>query len=144
MAQTESKSPKAKPVQWLSRIALILFICSIGSCMSSMFCNVGTPAGIQAEGILIFIGVLFLFACFIVAMIQFHISGEAEKYREQEREKLRKQTEIPKEAKCPTCGSTNLERILPGSKVGAALTFGLFSLGHLSKTFLCRNCKYKW
>jgi len=140
MAQTKSKSAKAKPEQWLSRIALILFICSIGSCTSSMFFT----AGSRAEGIFAFIGILLFGSVFIVAAIQGFISGESEKRREREFEKLRKQQEIPKEAKCPTCGSSDLERILPGSKVGAALTFGLFSLGHLSKTFLCRNCKYKW
>jgi predicted RNA-binding Zn-ribbon protein involved in translation (DUF1610 family) len=46
--------------------------------------------------------------------------------------------------KCPTCGSEDLERISTGSKVGRAVMLGLFSLGHLSKTFICRNCGYKW
>lgn len=50
-------------------------------------------------------------------------------------------THIPK---CPTCGSTAVEKISGANKVGAAFLFGVFSLGHLSKTFKCQNCNYKW
>lgn len=46
--------------------------------------------------------------------------------------------------KCPTCGSGHLERITLGSKGIAALLVGVFSLGHISKTFHCKNCGYKW
>ena len=45
---------------------------------------------------------------------------------------------------CPSCGSTNTVKISKTNKVGAAVTFGVFSLGHLAKTFRCKRCGYKW
>jgi hypothetical protein len=45
---------------------------------------------------------------------------------------------------CPTCGSGNVEKRSMGKKAGAAATFGLLSLGYLSKTFRCRACGYSW
>jgi len=42
--------------------------------------------------------------------------------------------------KCPTCGSTNVEKISTANKVGSALAIGVFSIGHISKTFKCRSC----
>lgn len=46
--------------------------------------------------------------------------------------------------KCPTCGSTNIGKITKTNKVGSALLFGVFSVGHLSKVYECYGCKYKW
>lgn len=45
--------------------------------------------------------------------------------------------------KCPTCGSTNIEKI-SGSK--RWLTTGLFGLAssNVGKTMHCKNCGYKW
>lgn len=62
---------------------------------------------------------------------------DLERYVEQTRE----QNNVPK---CPTCGSTNIEKISGVNKVASAGLFGLFSLGHISKTFRCKNCDYKW
>lgn len=45
--------------------------------------------------------------------------------------------------KCPTCGSTNIEKILLSSKVIGAGLFGLFSKSAKSQ-FKCKNCGYKW
>lgn len=45
--------------------------------------------------------------------------------------------------KCPTCGSTNLERISLSSKVVSTALFGLFSTKR-HKTFRCKNCGYEW
>ena len=45
---------------------------------------------------------------------------------------------------CPTCGSTNIEKISGANKVGKALLFGVLAAGSISKTFRCRNCGYKW
>lgn len=45
---------------------------------------------------------------------------------------------------CPTCGSTNVEKISGLNKVGSAALFGVFSLGHISKTFRCKNCGMKF
>lgn len=45
--------------------------------------------------------------------------------------------------KCPTCGSTSVEKIsLTQKAVGGAL-FGLFS-SNVRNTMHCKNCGYKW
>ena len=45
--------------------------------------------------------------------------------------------------KCPTCGSTAVEKIsLTQKAVGGAL-FGLFS-SNVRNTMHCKNCGYKW
>ncbi len=46
--------------------------------------------------------------------------------------------------KCITCGSRAVEKISLGNKAVAAGLFGVLSLGHLSKTFKCWECGYKW
>lgn len=46
--------------------------------------------------------------------------------------------------KCPTCGSENINKIGAINKVGSVVTFGIFSVGHISKIFKCKNCGYKW
>ncbi|HKZ45840.1 MAG TPA: hypothetical protein VJ202_00470 [Thermodesulfobacteriota bacterium] len=46
--------------------------------------------------------------------------------------------------KCPTCGSPDVERITAANKVKNAALWGVFALGHLSKTFKCNNCGQKW
>lgn len=45
--------------------------------------------------------------------------------------------------KCPTCGSTNIERISAGKKLAGSMLFGLFSKD-AKCTFHCKNCNYKW
>lgn len=45
--------------------------------------------------------------------------------------------------KCPTCGSTNIEKISATSKVVGAVAFGLFSKTARSQ-FKCKNCGAKW
>lgn len=45
--------------------------------------------------------------------------------------------------KCPTCGSTDINKISAVSKVAGAATFGLFSKTARSQ-FKCNNCGYKW
>ena len=45
--------------------------------------------------------------------------------------------------KCPTCGSTNVEKIPVGKKVVGGAMFGLFS-SNVRNTMCCRNCGYKW
>jgi len=46
--------------------------------------------------------------------------------------------------KCPTCGSTNIEKISLKSKVGMGALIGVFSIGHIAKTFKCNSCGAKW
>lgn len=45
--------------------------------------------------------------------------------------------------KCPTCGSTNIEKISAGKKLVGSTLFGIFSKDAKS-TFHCKNCNYKW
>lgn len=45
--------------------------------------------------------------------------------------------------KCPTCGSTNVEKISTTSKVVGGALFGLFS-SNVRNTMRCNNCGYKW
>lgn len=57
---------------------------------------------------------------------------------------LKEKQQIQNIPHCPTCGSTDIEKIGTGNKVASALAFGIFSLGHISKTFKCKQCGYKW
>ena len=45
--------------------------------------------------------------------------------------------------KCPTCGSTNVEKISLSSKVVGGVLWGLFS-SNVRKTMHCKQCGYKW
>lgn len=45
--------------------------------------------------------------------------------------------------KCPTCGSTNVEKISTAKKALGFAMVGLFS-SNLGKTMHCKNCGYKW
>lgn len=45
---------------------------------------------------------------------------------------------------CPNCRSKEVNKISGASKVGSALMFGVLAMGKLSKTYECKDCKYKW
>jgi len=45
--------------------------------------------------------------------------------------------------KCPTCGSTNIQKISDLRKAGGAILFGIFSKDAKSQ-FECKNCGYKF
>lgn len=62
------------------------------------------------------------------------IKQEQEKIRQQDKQNL---------PKCPTCSSTNIEKISSFDKAAGAVMFGLFSKTARSQ-FKCRNCGYKW
>lgn len=49
----------------------------------------------------------------------------------------------PNTPKCPTCGSTNIQKISATKKAAGAIGFGLFSKTAKSQ-FECKNCGYKW
>jgi hypothetical protein len=46
--------------------------------------------------------------------------------------------------RCPTCGSTNIERISLTSKVGKVALVGIFAIGRVAKSYKCNNCKHQW
>jgi len=50
------------------------------------------------------------------------------------------QQDVPK---CPTCGSTNVNKITTTQKAMGFLAVGVFS-SNLGKTMECKNCGYKW
>lgn len=45
--------------------------------------------------------------------------------------------------KCPTCGSTNIQKISLVSKALGGYMWGIFS-SNIRNTFKCNNCGYKW
>ncbi|MCC8014890.1 MAG: hypothetical protein LIO87_06805 [Eubacterium sp.] len=53
---------------------------------------------------------------------------------------LEQRSNVPK---CPTCGSTNVEKISLTSKAIGGALFGLFS-SNVRNTMHCKNCEYKW
>lgn len=46
--------------------------------------------------------------------------------------------------KCPTCSSTDIQKISGGSKAMKIALFGIFAAGAVSKTFKCNKCGYQW
>lgn len=54
------------------------------------------------------------------------------------------QNNISTVPKCPVCNSTNIDKISLTNKVGSVAMFGVFSVGHVNKTFKCKNCGYKF
>lgn len=45
--------------------------------------------------------------------------------------------------KCPTCGSTNVNKISTAKKAAGFVAVGVFS-SNFGKTMECKNCGYKW
>ena len=45
--------------------------------------------------------------------------------------------------KCPTCSSTNVQKISSFSKAGSVAVFGIFSQ-KVRHQFRCNNCGYEW
>lgn len=45
--------------------------------------------------------------------------------------------------RCPTCNSTNVEKISFGKKIFGGAMFGLFS-SDVRNMMYCKNCEYKW
>lgn len=46
-------------------------------------------------------------------------------------------------AKCPTCQSTNVQKIGTGERVASVAMLGVFSK-KINKSFKCKNCGYTW
>lgn len=65
-------------------------------------------------------------------------------------EKIKKQAEIKAEIeknktipKCPTCSSTNIQKIGAGERLMSVAMLGLYS-NKINKSFKCKNCGYTW
>ena len=52
-------------------------------------------------------------------------------------------TQNNSQPKCPTCGSTNIEKISVTKKVVGGAMFGIFS-SNVRNTMHCKNCGAKW
>lgn len=50
---------------------------------------------------------------------------------------------LPKAIHCPTCNSTNIDKISGLERGASVLTLGLFSK-KINKSFKCKNCGYTW
>lgn len=62
---------------------------------------------------------------------------------EQTKQLQNNKPETTNQPKCPTCGSTNIEKISIKQKAVGGVLFGLFS-SNVRKTMHCKNCGYKW
>ena len=71
-------------------------------------------------------------------LIEFQL--KLSEFRRQNVERREAAKAIPK---CPTCGSTNIQRISASSKVGSVFLFGLMSQ-KVKHQWRCNNCKYEW
>lgn len=67
-------------------------------------------------------------------MSQFRTQVNAQEEREQQERN---------QPKCPTCGSTNIEKISAGKKMSGAFLFGIFS-SDIRNTMHCKDCGAKW
>lgn len=47
-------------------------------------------------------------------------------------------------ARCPVCNSGNIKKITLTNKAASITLFGLYSAGHVSKTYKCHNCGAKF
>ena len=63
---------------------------------------------------------------------------DVESYKKQH--SIQQQSNQPK---CPTCGSTNIEKISLTKKATGGLLFGIFS-SDVRKQMHCKDCGYKW
>lgn len=62
---------------------------------------------------------------------------------EQQTSRQIKEQQSDSRPKCPTCGSTNIEKISVGKKIGGSMLFGIFS-SDVRNTMHCKNCGAKW
>lgn len=74
-----------------------------------------------------------------------YVSDELKQYWEdqakaEEQRKIQQSQNVPK---CPTCSSTDVEKISGTAKVAGVVAFGLFSKTARSQ-FKCKNCGYMW
>ena len=71
-------------------------------------------------------------------LIEFQL--KLSEFRRQNVERREAAKAIPK---CPTCGSTNIQKISASSKAGSVFLFGLMSQ-KVKHQWHCNNCKYEW
>ena len=98
--------------------------------------------------------ILILFACWTCYMGFKQYNEEIEKYNLAKLNFEKYQQEVVKEQeykaiieaskpKCPSCGSTNIQKITTTDRAVSVATVGLAS-GKIGKQYKCRNCKHMW
>lgn len=73
-------------------------------------------------------------------IIEYELKMSQFRSQVEQKNKAREEVNRPK---CPTCGSTNIEKISAGKKIKGSMLFGIFS-SDVRKTMHCKNCGYKW
>ena len=73
-------------------------------------------------------------------IIEYELKMSQFRSQVEQKNKAREEANRPK---CPTCGSTNIEKISAGKKIKGSMLFGIFS-SDVRKTMHCKNCGYKW
>ena len=74
-------------------------------------------------------------------IIEFNL--KMSQFRTQAQQQKQNETLTNNTPKCPTCGSTNIEKISVGKKAIGGAMFGLFS-SNIRNNMHCRNCGAKW
>lgn len=69
--------------------------------------------------------------------------NQLDQKRANERAQRQQLQQAQNQPKCPTCGSTNVEKISVGQKIGGSFLFGVFS-SNVRNTMHCKNCGSKW
>lgn len=76
-------------------------------------------------------------------MSQFRTQYEQQQSLKQTQNHIQQSNQSDNHPKCPTCGSTNIEKISVGKKLGGGFLFGIFS-SDVRNTMHCRDCGAKW
>lgn len=69
--------------------------------------------------------------------------NQLDQKRANERTQRQQLQQAQNQPKCPTCGSTNIEKISVGKKIGGSFLFGIFS-SDVRNTMHCKDCGAKW
>lgn len=80
---------------------------------------------------------------YIETLIKDTYDPKAREYREANEKPVFADYVPETKPKCPTCGSTNIEKISITKKAFGGAMFGLFS-SDVRNTMHCKNCGYKW
>lgn len=76
-------------------------------------------------------------------MSQFRNQYEQQRAAQQVQNQTQQSAQLDNRPKCPTCGSTNIEKISVGKKIGGSFLFGIFS-SDVRNTMHCKDCGAKW
>ena len=74
-------------------------------------------------------------------IIEFNL--KMSQFKSQLEQQKSNKTQNSNRPKCPTCGSTNIEKISTTKKVVGGAMFGLFS-SDVRNSMHCKNCGAKW